>query len=338
MVPTGETLGDTSVVNNACDLAHIHSVRSIRSENIDGEFCAGLDGKPSDMNCSVMASKVGALAVGAKADNTSEANGLIPPDKFCDNPSCPAHPFLPKLSTEDGAESEFLFFNIPVSAAEHSIITELVVPKIDAESKAVALGQTIASKIDVDKIFSVGTRFTKLLSDARLSLNSFTSPSIADAFMLSAIGTASVNNDWDSSSSQPAMVTTFSPGDGSALADVLEAEDDERQDEAARGDEQPMLAPHGPALSVQLRRVRLQLREFLATQAAAGKSVPMQRTALGLHPTMRWTIRFGKWLATTRVRALRASRWHATERGDAREEEPTVRAGRGENTVYVALH
>ena len=86
-----------------------------------------------------------------------------------------------------------------------------------------------------------------------------------------------------------------------------------------------MLAPHGPALSVQLRRVRLQLREFLATQAAAGKSVPMQRTALGLHPTMRWTIRFGKWLATTRITAPRASRWHATERGDAREEEPTVR-------------
>ena len=62
-----------------------------------------------------------------------------------------------------------------------------------------------------------------------------------------------------------------------------------------------MLAPHGPALSVQLRRVRLRLREFLATQAAAGKSVPMQRTALGLHPTVRWTIRFGKWLATTRI-------------------------------------
>ena len=123
----------------------------------------------------------------------------------------------------------------------------------------------------------------------------------------------------------------------SALADVLEAEDDERQDEAARGDEQPMLAPHGPALSAHLRVVRLRLREFLATQAAAGKSVPMQRTALGLHPTMRWTIRFGKWLATTRVRALRASRWHATERGDAREEEPTVRTGRGENTIYVAL-
>ena len=96
MILTGEILGDTSVVDNACDLAHIHSVRSIRSENIDGEFCAGLDGKPSDMNCSVMASKVGALAVGAKADNTSEANGLIPPDKFCDNPSCLAHSFLGK--------------------------------------------------------------------------------------------------------------------------------------------------------------------------------------------------------------------------------------------------
>ena len=64
-----------------------------------------------------------------------------------------------------------------------------------------------------------------------------------------------------------------------------------------------MLAPHGPALSAHLRVVRLRLREFLATQAAAGKSVPMQRTALGLHPTMRWTIRFGKWLATTRITA-----------------------------------
>ena len=83
--------------------------------------------------------------------------------------------------------------------------------------------------------------------------------------------------------------------------------------------------------------MRLRLREFLATQAAAGKSVPMQRTALGLHPTVRWTIRFGKWLATTRITAPRASRWHATERGDARDEEPTVRTGRGENTIYVAL-
>ena len=36
------------------------------------------------------------------------------------------------------------------------------------------------------------------------------------------------------------------------------------QEEAARGDGRPMLAPHGPALSVQLRRVRLRLREFLA--------------------------------------------------------------------------
>ncbi|EOD29334.1 hypothetical protein EMIHUDRAFT_203954 [Emiliania huxleyi CCMP1516] len=116
--------------------------------------------------------------------------------------------------------------------------------------------------------------------------------------------------------------------DERALADTLEAEDDEQQEEAARGDERLMLAPHGPALSVQLRRVRLRLREFLATQAAAGKSVPMQRTALGLHPT---------WLATTRIIAPRASRWHATERGDAREEEPTVRTGRGENTVYIGL-
>ena len=39
----------------------------------------------------------------------------------------------------------------------------------------------------------------------------------------------------------------------SALADALEAEDDEQQDEAARGDGRPMLAPHGPALSAHLR-------------------------------------------------------------------------------------
>ena len=123
----------------------------------------------------------------------------------------------------------------------------------------------------------------------------------------------------------------------SALADALEAEDDERQEEAALGDGRPMLAPHGPALSAHLRVVRLRLREFLATQAAAGKSVPMQRTALGLHPTMRWTIRFGKWLATTRITAPRASRWHATERGDARDEEPTVRTGRVPGKTYVHL-
>ncbi|EOD20162.1 hypothetical protein EMIHUDRAFT_255536 [Emiliania huxleyi CCMP1516] len=38
----------------------------------------------------------------------------------------------------------------------------------------------------------------------------------------------------------------------SALADALQAEDDEQQDEAARGDGRPMLAPHGPALSAHL--------------------------------------------------------------------------------------
>ncbi|EOD20909.1 hypothetical protein EMIHUDRAFT_207922 [Emiliania huxleyi CCMP1516] len=123
----------------------------------------------------------------------------------------------------------------------------------------------------------------------------------------------------------------------SALADALEAEDDEQHRTRLRVAMSGRLAPHGPALSAHLRVVRLRLREFLATQAAAGKSVPMQRTALGLHPTMRWTIRFGKWLATTRITAPRASRWHATERGDPRDEEPTVRTGRGENTIYVAL-
>jgi len=40
----------------------------------------------------------------------------------------------------------------------------------------------------------------------------------------------------------------------SALADVLEDLHDELQEEATRGDDQPLLSPHGPSLSKALRR------------------------------------------------------------------------------------
>ena len=121
----------------------------------------------------------------------------------------------------------------------------------------------------------------------------------------------------------------------SALSSALEDEEDAV--DAARGDDEPMLSPHGYDLSRALVVVRRRLREFLAEQAASGKSVPMQKTPQGEHPTMRWTIKFGKWLATTRVRASKASFWHFDMQGDVRAEEVTVRTGRGEDSVYVML-
>ena len=71
----------------------------------------------------------------------------------------------------------------------------------------------------------------------------------------------------------------------SALAEAFEEDEDE--EEAALGDEEPMLSPHGYDLSQQLVGVRRRLRTFLAEQAAAGKTVSMQNTANGQHPTMR---------------------------------------------------
>ena len=82
------------------------------------------------------------------------------------------------------------------------------------------------------------------------------------------------------------------------LANALEDEEDE--EEAACGDGELMLSTPGYDLSKQLVYVRWMLRAFLAgEQAAAGKrskEVPMQKAAVGAYPTMRWTIKFGKWL------------------------------------------
>ena len=121
----------------------------------------------------------------------------------------------------------------------------------------------------------------------------------------------------------------------SALADALAEEWGE--EEALLGDEVPLLSPHGPDLSKQLRHLRRLLREFLAEEAKEGTGVPMQCTPTGQHPTMRWTIKFGRWLATTRLRPSKASRWHFEMQGDARAEEVTVRKGRGEDWVYVLI-
>ncbi|EOD04303.1 hypothetical protein EMIHUDRAFT_250609 [Emiliania huxleyi CCMP1516] len=73
----------------------------------------------------------------------------------------------------------------------------------------------------------------------------------------------------------------------SALADALAEEWGE--EEALLGDEVPLLSPHGPDLSKQLRHLRRLLREFLAEEAKEGTGVPMQCTPTGQHPTMRWT-------------------------------------------------
>ena len=98
-----------------------------------------------------------------------------------------------------------------------------------------------------------------------------------------------------------------------------------------------MLSQHSATLSRQLVIVRRRLREYLAELAEDSLSVPMQRTSRGLHPTMRWTVQFGEWLATTRIVESRACNWHLAEEESAGQAEATALSGRGSNTVYVAL-
>ena len=120
-----------------------------------------------------------------------------------------------------------------------------------------------------------------------------------------------------------------------ALADAMEEDDDAA--EAALGDDVLLSKPLGYRLSLALVTLRRRLREFLAEQADAEKSVPMQKTDRGFYPTMRWTIRFGQWLGTTRVFESKASKWHFPMCADARADAVTVRSGRGENSVYLYL-
>ena len=123
----------------------------------------------------------------------------------------------------------------------------------------------------------------------------------------------------------------------SAAMELLRTRDEAEQREARRPDDAPMLSRHSATLSRHLVWVRRLLREYLAELAEDGLSVPMQRTSRGLHPTMRWTVEFGKWLATTRIVESRASSWHLAEEQSAGQAEATARSGRGSNTVYVAL-
>ena len=99
----------------------------------------------------------------------------------------------------------------------------------------------------------------------------------------------------------------------SALADALDEEAEEP--EARRGDEVPLLHDHGVELAKALRTVRRRLRDFLQAEVEARRSVPMTCTTAGEHPTVRWTVRFGKWLATARLRASKASRWDLDGQG-----------------------
>ena len=99
------------------------------------------------------------------------------------------------------------------------------------------------------------------------------------------------------------------------LSNVLyDAFEDEEDAGAAGVTEAPPAAPlldaHGPELSNQLRYLRRRLKAYLDEQAGAGKTVALVRgSSGGLHPTMEWTIQFGKWLASMRVRQSKASRW-----------------------------
>ena len=125
----------------------------------------------------------------------------------------------------------------------------------------------------------------------------------------------------------------------SAAMELLRAarRNEDEQREAMLPDDVPMLLPHGAKHSRALREVRRRLREYLSELAERGQVVPMMRVARGLHPTVRWTIGFGEWLALTRIRESKASRWLAAEQASARGEEDVVRAGRGAGTVQVML-
>ena len=123
----------------------------------------------------------------------------------------------------------------------------------------------------------------------------------------------------------------------SAAMELLRTRDEAEQREARRPDDAPMLSRHSATLSRHLVWVRRLLREYLGELAEDGLSVPMQRTSRGLHPTMRWTVEFGEWLATTRTVESRACSWHLAEEESAGQAEATALSGRGSNTVYVAL-
>jgi hypothetical protein len=118
-----------------------------------------------------------------------------------------------------------------------------------------------------------------------------------------------------------------------ALADALADE----EDDGDAGEEEvvaaPLLDEHGPNLSDALRYVRRRLKQYLDEQAASGKTVALVRGARGLYPTMQWTIQFGKWLATTRIRKSKADGWDEKAWNDKYQQRKT----KGKDTYYVML-
>ena len=108
-----------------------------------------------------------------------------------------------------------------------------------------------------------------------------------------------------------------------ALADALADEEDEGE----AGEEvgvRPLLDAHGPGLSFALRYLRRRLKQYLCEQAASGKTVALVRGARGLYPSMQWTIQFGKWLASSRIRKSKADAWDEKAWKDAYQQRKTT--------------
>ena len=94
---------------------------------------------------------------------------------------------------------------------------------------------------------------------------------------------------------------------------------------------------HGHDLSAALLYVRRRLREYLREVEGRGGRVLMRRTARGDYPSVSATISFGRWLATTRIRACHAAEWEAAVLRAAGAGGVVARTGRGSHTTHVAL-
>ena len=118
-----------------------------------------------------------------------------------------------------------------------------------------------------------------------------------------------------------------------ALADALADEEDEGEAGEEEVVVRPLLNAHGPGLSYALRYLRRRLKQYLREQAASGKTVALVRGARGLYPSMLWTIQFGKWLASSRIRKSKADAWDEKAWKDAYQQRKT----KGKDFYYVML-
>lgn len=118
-----------------------------------------------------------------------------------------------------------------------------------------------------------------------------------------------------------------------ALADALADEEDEGEAGEEEVGVRPLLNAHGPGLSYALRYLRRRLKQYLREQAASGKTVALVRGARGLYPSMQWTIQFGKWLASSRIRKSKADAWDEKAWKDAYQQRKT----KGKDFYYMML-